>query len=269
MGAVRTMLAAAAVLALSACDRGAAPRPATPPAAATPAPPLTFQRSNPDAELSLKLPPQVAAIPALHAKLFDEGRRDLDAFGQRAKADLDRIRASGVGPARTYSRSLAYAFDAETPRLIGLTLTEFENTGGAHPNTRIGAVIWDKAAGRAIGAAELFRPGADLSAADKALCAAIRAAKRARTGEVSFAGAEVKDCPPLKDATLTLAPSTEPDRAGGLVALFSPYVLGPYVEGAYRIAVANAALQGLIAEPFEGEFAGEPAPGAGAAPSTP
>jgi hypothetical protein len=240
-------------------EKAEAPPPAPAPAPAPPAGPLTYSAKTADAEVSLTLPPQVGAVPALYAKLFSEGRNELDGFVEGARGELEELRAGGEKPGG-YARDLKYAVSAETPRLIGLILTAFENTGGAHPNTVLSPTVWDKAAGKALAPAELFAPGADMAAADKALCDAIHAAKQERVQSPDLTG-ELKDCPKLKDAPLALAASTEPNKAGGVVAVFSPYALGAYVEGAYRVVLPLSAFQGVVNPAYAGEFAGAPAPG--------
>jgi hypothetical protein len=266
----RLALIAGLALVAAACGRKAeeAKAPAPPAQAAAPAPPaaplppLTWRSSTRDAEVSLSLPPAVGRIPALYNRLFAEDRNDLEAFVEGAKGELEELRANGEA-VRAYGRSLDYAVTAETPRLLSLVRNEVENTGGAHPNTALTSTIWDKQAGKAIAAAALF--GADTAAADKALCDAVHAAKQARAGKPGLDG-EMKACPTLKRATLALAASTTPGKAGGVVALFSPYALGPYAEGAYRVVVPADAIRGALAPAYAAEFAGAPAPGADKGP---
>lgn len=255
-----TILAVAATVA--ACgpkpEEKAAEAPAAP-AAVQPAGPLTYTAKTADAEVSLTLPEAVGAVPALYAKLFSEGRNELDSFAEGAKGELEELRATGDKPL-PYGRSLDYAVTAETPRLLSLVLNALESTGGAHPNTILTTTVWDKAAGKALTPADLFAPGADMSAADKALCDAIHAAKKARVDDPALTG-ELKDCPKMKDAPLALAASTTPGKAGGVIAVFSPYALGAYAEGAYRVVTPLSAFQGVLSPAYAADFAGAPAPG--------
>lgn len=269
---MRTPAAAAAILILlaaSACDRkpeqpAPAPAPASAPSAAAPTPPLSYRSLSADAEVSLNVPRAVAAVPALYGTLFSAGRNDLQAFEEGAKGEHEELRANGE-TVRPYGRSLDYAVSAETPRLISLVLNALEFTGGAHPNTTLSATVWDKQAGREVPTAALFRPDADMAGPDKALCDAVHAAKKAKVGDAALTG-ELKACPRLKSAALALAASTTPGKAGGVVALFSPYALGAYVEGAYRVVVPLSAIQGALAPAYAGEFAGAPAPDAASGP---
>ncbi len=252
-------LAAALLAACGPKPEEAAQAPPPPTAPAEPAGPLSYTSKTADAEVSITLPPEVGAIPSLYAKLFSEGRNELDSFAEGAKGELEALRAGGDKPL-PYGRSLDYAVTAQTPRLLSLVLNAMENTGGAHPNTLLSTTIWDKAAGKAVAPADLFAPGADMTAADKALCDAIRAAKQTRAGDPALTG-ELKTCPALTAASLALAASTTPGKAGGLIAVFSPYALGPYAEGAYRVVVPASAVQGVLNPAYADQFAGAPAPG--------
>ena len=258
---MRAAVAVLAVLvALAACKKR---EQAPPPAARAPAPapaagPLTYEKKTTAAEVALKLPERVGQLPALYARLFAEGRNALDAFAEGATGEIEELRAAGL-PAAPYAREIEYTVAAETPRLLSLAVSNYENTGGAHPNASLDALTWDKATGRALPLVELFRPGADMAAANKALCDAIRTAKTERTGEASFAG-ELNACPALATVKATLAPSTVAGKAGGLTVLFSPYEIGPYVEGAYEIDLPLASFRSVLAPAYAGEFDGAPAP---------
>jgi len=197
-------------------------------------------------------------LPALYAQLFAENRNALDQFAEGAVGEVTGLRSAGL-PAQAYVRDVDYAVAAETPRLLSLTVSDYENTGGAHPNGAMRALTWDKATGRPVALADLFAPGADLSSANKALCDALAAAKKARTGHVDYTG-DFTACPPLKGLEAVLAPSTTAGKAGGLTVLFSPYMVGPYAEGTYEIAVPLAAFRAALAPLYAGEFDGAPAP---------
>jgi hypothetical protein len=246
-------------LALAACERreqqAAAP---PPPAKVAPAGPLAYARKTDIAEISLTLPARVGELPALYARLFGEQKAALDAFAADAAKDLEGLRAAGL-PARPYTRQVEYTVAAETPRLISLRVQTFEDTGGAHPNTALSALTWDKQQGKALAPKDLLAQGADSAAADRALCDAVKAEKRRRIGDDSFTTV-FPACPTLADAALLLAPSTAAGRAGGLTALFSPYDVGAYVEGAYEIDVPLAAVRTALNPAYATEFAGAPRP---------
>ena len=66
-------------------------------------------------------------------------------------------------------------------------------------------------------------------------------------------------CPKWADSDFVLAPSSAPGKIGGLVFLFDPYSIGPYVEGDWAIALPQAEFRAALAPQWAGEFAGAPA----------
>jgi hypothetical protein len=122
-------------------------------------------------------------------------------------------------------------------------------------------VLWDKALKRQVTWADLFTKGADYAGLDRALCAAINAAKRDRDPDAQTVALGGKDfaCPRAASTPFVLAPSTVGGKAGGLVFLIGPYQVGPYAEGAYEVTVPLSAFQSLLAPAYADEFAGAPA----------
>lgn len=239
--------------AVAACERKPEPPPAPPPVAAKPSPerPLKFERKTPAAVVSMTLPPEVAAQPALYAKLYSDGRTDLTAFVEGAKGESEDLASAGA-PEGVLQRKLTYKLTAETPRLLGLVLEEYEDTRGAHPNAALSGLIWDKARGKQLKPMDLVRPDANTLKLDAALCDAIHAAKQERTGSPELQADQ--RCPAFADIKITLAPGKTPGKAGGIIALFSPYEIGPWVEGDYRLALPPALVRDQLAPAYAGEF---------------
>ena len=55
-----------------------------------------------------------------------------------------------------------------------------------------------------------------------------------------------------------LAAGTTAGKAGGLVFLIAPYLVGPYAEGSYEVTVPQSAFRSLLAPAYADEFAGQP-----------
>ena len=263
------LVSAACVAALAACNRdrkgeqapaaadNAANAAATAPAA--PAAPMNYESDTPYAEVKLTLPPEIARYPELHARLYASDVNDLTQFNEGAQAD--HTEEGQDMPA--YTREITWSQAGATPRLVSMRKLSFEFTGGAHPNTAFGALLWDVAGKREVTAAHLFRPGADLSALDRALCDAINQAKRARVPDaprITLQGARdvVGQCPRAARTPFVLAGSDVAGKAGGLAFLIGPYQVGPYAEGSYEIVVPQSAFAALLAPEWAGEFAGTP-----------
>lgn len=251
----------AALVLVSACDRREASRPpaegdasgAVTPAGA--AAPLVYESATPFAEVKLTLPEAVKAQPDLHARLYAEGVRDLKAFNEGAQAD--RTEFGGDEQMQPYARELTWRPAGETGRLLSLSQTGSEYTGGAHPIPVLNATIWDKAMKRPIAPAALFRPGADMAVLDRALCAAANAAKKQRDPQAQTVGltGEGFTCPKAITVPFVLAPAPG-GKAGGLTFLIGPYLVGPYAEGSYEATVPAEAFRALLAPEYAGEFAG-------------
>jgi hypothetical protein len=253
------------VAALSACDRKpAAPAEApaastapTAPVAAAPAPmarPLAFDQTDPAAKVALRLPAEVANYPALHTLLYDREVAGLRTFA--AKAEADRKASTGQFPWRPYNRQGQWFLAADAAPLVSLRALWFEDTGGAHPNHGGASLLWDTTANREIQPKALFRPDADMSVLDKAICDAVAQAKTHRDGAVLLN--DMFSCPKWSQTVLVLAPSAIPGKVGGLTALIDPYVVGPYSEGDYEVTVPAAAFQSLLAPTYAGAFGGAP-----------
>lgn len=140
-------------------------------------------------------------------------------------------------------------------------------TGGAHPNHGSGSVLWLVPEQREANLSELFADGSEGSPAMTALHEAIRAGisetKRERLGEYYDPEQEEMWLGELRPAAesfgaFTLAPSTQPERAGGLIFHFDPYAVGSYAEGSYRVLVPQSVFADHLAAEWQGVFAGEP-----------
>lgn len=275
MAGVRVLiLVTAAAVTLAACQRpedktAPAPTPAAPPAAVTPADPavpFAFDSKTPFATVKLTLPPQLKAHPDLHAQLYSASVRDLRQFAEGAQADLSEAGAGGMA----YDKTIQFGAGFETGKLLSLSRVTSEFTGGAHPNSRYGSVLWDKALKRQVTAADLFRKGADLTALDRALCDAVNVEKRARgsiTEAATLGGKGMWTCPRAAETPFVLAQSATPGKAGGLTFLISPYQVDAYAAGGYEVTVPQAVFRALIVPAYVDEFAGAPLKGKGGSPA--
>ncbi|MFN4068773.1 MAG: DUF3298 domain-containing protein [Brevundimonas aurantiaca] len=261
---LRLLLSVAVAATVAACQRREDKAETPPPAPITAAPvdpaaagaPMSFDSETQYATVKLTLPDALKSKPDLHAPLYAAAVRDLRQFSEGAQADLSE---AGGGP-NPYEKTIAFDPGAETGKLFSLVRTDFEYTGGAHPNTSFSAVLWDKAMKKRLGFADLFRPGADLSGLNKALCDAANAAKQARSpgSETATPDGKMWTCPKAVSTPFVLAPSTTPGKAGGVVFLIGAYQIGPYSDGPYRLAVPQSVFRSLLNPAYADEFAGAP-----------
>jgi len=256
-------------LALAACNRdGDEPAPAEvavktdTPAQETPAASpsnLSFADKTEHATVSLTLPEGIKAEPDLHARTYAEEVRSLRQFEEGALAA--RTEAEGDEGMPPFEKTVTVTVAGQTDRLFSLRREAFDYSGGAHPNTLTTGIVWDRSLKRVIGAPELFRKGADLTALDQALCTAVNAARRARVPDartITLEGRDGWSCPGAGETPFVLAPGDQAGKAGGLIFLIGPYQVGPGVEGGYEIAIPQTAFKSMLATAYAGEFAGQP-----------
>lgn len=261
---LRALLLTAAVAAtLGACQRAEKKTPEAPKAAAeaTATGPLKYESATPWAKVSLTLPEAIKTQPELYAGLYRQEVADLAKYAEGAQAD--RTEAGGDSAMGPYEKTIIYSDPVQTGRLFSAMRTDFDYSGGAHPNTVATALLWDKTEKRRITPADLFAKGADLSALERTLCAAVNTAKKARPGATPISTkADTWSCPKLKDVAVVLAPGATAGqsggKAGGLTFLLDAYAVGPYVEGAYYITLPTSAFQTLLAPAYAAEFSGQP-----------
>ena len=256
----RILLVTVAVAAsLAACQRAEkkeaeAPKAA---AAATADGPLKYDSATPYAKTSLTLPEAIKTQPELYAALYRQEVADLAKYAEGAQAD--RTEAGGESAMGPYEKSIVYGDAVQTGRLFSAMRTDFDYSGGAHPNTVATALLWDKTEKRRISPADLFAKGADLSSLERALCDAVNTAKKARPGATPVSTkADTWSCPKLKDVAIVLAPGDAAGKAGGLTFLLDAYAVGPYVEGAYYLTLPASTFQTLLAPAYASEFGGKP-----------
>ena len=242
------------------------PAPPTPATSVTPAEaaaPFDFRSETPYASVELTLPQALKPYPDLHARLFAAGVRDLRQFTEGSQSDRTEAGGDiGVGP---YEKTIELDTPVETGKLLSLARTDYEFTGGAHGMSSFSGVLWDKALKRDLAPTDLFRQGADLSALDAALCAALNAEKKERDPAaapltVAAADGTMWSCPRATVVPFVLAAGSTPGKAGGLTFMVGPYIVGPYVEGSFWVNVPQSAFRDLITPAYVDDFAGDPTP---------
>jgi hypothetical protein len=218
--------------------------------------PYSFELTSPDARVALTIDQQAGAWPALHQRLYQEGRRELTDFVERAHVDRQdlAVKERDLPP---YTRNVAWTVTAETARLVSLRQAWEDYTGGARGSKGATVLLWSKGDEAPVTQTALFRPDANYAALDRLLCDGALKARRARIGQAD--AQLLGDCPTWKDRRAVLVPSALENRAGGLMFIFDPYVLGPSVDGTYEVVVPQAAFRAALMPKYQGEFDGAPA----------
>jgi len=180
-------------------------------------------------------PVQAGAIPELAALL--------DRRLERARASLTRQAAEGRAAARDngfpynkYSSGMEWRLVADLTGWLSLSGRFNSYTGGAHGIYGVESMVWDKEAGRALRAVDLFTsPQALSEALGDRFCEGLdrlRAERREEPVEGDEYGFNA--CPSVDE--LTVLVGSENARTFNRMTLYAgPYVAGPYAEGAYEI----------------------------------
>src|SRR3569833_1860084 len=195
--------------------------------------PVKIQRNNADLEFTYEYPAQAAAIPALDRRFRAEAANEYRRHLKLGRIDKKSYGQEGRGSVTDFY-SKVWSAAGETPRLLSLQYQHNTYTGGAHPNTDYGALLWDRKLDREITVSSLFlRTSAFATLARPTYCKALdREREKRREGE-KLALTEFNACP--KFAHLAISPMDKNNDGrfdrGAFVA--SPYEAGPYSEGEY------------------------------------
>ncbi|WP_376707548.1 DUF3298 and DUF4163 domain-containing protein [Bradyrhizobium glycinis] len=189
-------------------------------------------------EARVFLDDKIKANAALAADCLAEGRKWLDKNAAEAaaarKADPQFFKESGWDFERKYEIRSVVA-----DRYVSILRNDHMNTGGAHPNSGVNTILWDKADNKRISIRPFFAEtadnGATMKAMVKAIIASLKAEKKKREAGETATDEWFKGVAPslLKIGAVTLAPSTEAGKSSGLTLHYPPYAVGPYAEGEY------------------------------------
>ncbi|HMJ41930.1 MAG TPA: RsiV family protein [Pseudolabrys sp.] len=215
-------------------------------------------------EASIQIDDTLKAYPGLYDNLLAEGRRGLAKW--RLDADKDRKATPEIfRDGRRYSHDRGYTQRSVIGRYVSVLRTDYFDGIGAHPNTVLNTILWDIDAKKPVSIRPLFKETADNGPTLKRLTTAIRAAlaviKRSQDIPVadpetdeSLAGVQPKL---LEIGAIALAPSTETGKSAGMLFYFSPYAVGPYVEGAFTAFVPWTAFKDDLSAQGAALFGGE------------
>jgi hypothetical protein len=228
--------------------------------AAEPRPDAAIKNKNLDA--SVVLDDKIKADAALTADCLAEGRKWIDKNATHAavsrKQDPVLFRNGGWGFERKYAvRSMVDG------RYVSIVRSDYMNTGGAHPNSDVDTILWDKAAKKRISIRPFFNETADngptMNAMLKGVIASLKIEKKKRDATDTATAESFKSLEPklLKIGAVTLAPSTETGKSSGLTFHYSPYAVGPYAEGEYVAFVPWETLKPYLTPEGSKVFGGE------------
>lgn len=231
----------------------------SPALAAEPKPDYAVKTKVIDAKITLDAP--IKADAKLAENCLAEGKAWIAERRAEAepeyRSDPEEFRNGPWSYERNYtSRSLV------ADRYQSIVRSDYSYTGGAHPNTEIDTILWDKTQGKRISIRPFFTDLADDSPAMKAMVAGVvaslKAEKKARgTDESDVDYINAIEPKLLKIGPVTLAPSTEAGKSSGLSFHYSPYAVGAYAEGPYVAFVPWQTLKPYLSPEGTAVFAGQ------------
>jgi hypothetical protein len=229
--------------------------------AAEPKPDYAFK--NKLLDMSVILDPSVKKNPALAADSLKEGKAWVAKQRADAKSAMKEVPAAvSADHPWTYERKYQ-ARSVVADRYISVVRSDYMDTNGAHPNSEVDTVLWDDASKKRISIRPFFTEtedgGPTMRAMLSAATEAVKVEKKAR-GVDDFSGVDwYKELKPslTKIGAIALTPSTEAGKSAGLTFHFSPYVVGPYAEGAYVVFVPWQKLKAYLSPEGVAIFAGE------------
>lgn len=202
-------------------------------------------------DASVFLDAGIRADPALAADCLAEGRKWIDKNAAEAEASRKQDPVLFRNGGWTFERKYTVRSVVDG-HYVSIVRDDYMNSGGAHPNSDIDTILWDKSASKRISIRPFFTETADdgptLKAMLKGVIVSLNLEKKRDSSETATAewykGLEPKL---LKIGAVTLAPSTEPGKSSGLTFHYPPYAVGPYVEGQYVAFVPWEVLKSYLA----------------------
>jgi Protein of unknown function (DUF3298) len=209
---------------------------ASPSLAADPKPDAIIK--NKSIEARVFLDDRIKADTALAADCLAEGKKWLDKNAAEAaaarKQDPQFFKDGGWDFERKYSIRAVVA-----DRYVSVMRNDYMDTHGAHPNSDVNTILWDKVETKRISIRPFFTETADngptMKAMVKAVITSLKIEKKKRDTSETATDEWFKSVEPslLKIGAVTLAPSTEAGKSSGLTFHYPPYAVGPYAEGEY------------------------------------
>ncbi|CCD93166.1 conserved exported hypothetical protein [Bradyrhizobium sp. ORS 375] len=232
---------------------------ASPVFAAEPKPDATINSKAIEANVTLDS--QIKADAPLSAYCLADGKKWIDKNAADAakerKEDPQAFRDGKWSFERKYAVRSVVA-----DRYISIVRDDYMNTGGAHPNSDVNTILWDKASAKPISIRPFFTETADNGPALKAMLAGVitslKAEKKKRDATETATAEWFKGLEPklLKIGAVTLAPSTDAGKSSGLTFHYPPYAVGPYAEGQYVAFVPWETLKPYLSPEGQAIFAG-------------
>jgi Deacetylase PdaC len=244
--------------------------PPTPPATPDPGAPVaqadgSLAFSDDTISFSAAIPPGSANDPVL-TYLRTDALSFFEGYRSNARIDAQDRKTQGA-PAMPWEVTIEWKYTASAGDIVSLVGTAYEFTGGAHGMTYTDTHIARAATGEEIAFGSMLQTGALSPAVTIAVCEALKRAKLESIGSATIYDepivcAGVNTNIKIEEAKFALAPSSEPNKFGGLFVYYDAYAVGPYAEGGHALTIpAEVFVHDVRPEYkdlFGGKVSGEP-----------
>ena len=198
--------------------------------------PVKVERKSAALEFTYGWSSEAAAIPALDRRF----RADLAKAYREALTNARQDQILARQQKRDYNPefySMQWSTAGQTPRLLSLQNQLGTFTGGAHPNSNQGALLWDRRLNQEVSLDALFLRKQTFSGLTRIHYCTLLNAERRKRREGETLGGDFDQCPKYSELAIAPADNDKDGRFDTLAFIASPYVAGPYVEGEYEIEV--------------------------------
>lgn len=198
---------------------------------------VKVERNSAALEFSYSYPAEAAAIPALNRRFQADLATQYRKASKLGLEDLKIYKEQKRGGISDFF-SMEWTTAGQTPRLLSLQNQLSTFTGGAHPNTSYGALLWDRRLGREIRMETLFlRSGAFAALTRSRYCAALDAERKKRREGEKLDLPDFNACPKYSELAITAVDKDRNNRFDSIAFVASPYTAGPYAEGEYEVSL--------------------------------
>lgn len=198
--------------------------------------PVKIERDSDLLEFTYEWSSEAAAVPALDRRFRAERAKAYrDAL---ANARQDQLLARQQK--RDYNQesySMHWSTAGQTSRLLSLQSQLGTFTGGAHPNSNNGALLWDRRLSQQLSMDDLFLRRQAFGALTRIRYCTLLAAERQERRKGEKFGGDFDQCPKYSELAIAPVDKDKDGRFDTIAVVASPYVAGPYVEGEYEIEI--------------------------------
>jgi len=240
------------------------------------APQISIQK--PYVETTVTVDPALKQFADLFANCLAEGKAWADRVTNDATAQWHSDR-SAFRDGMKWSEDREYALRSVVGPYVSVVRSDGTFEGGAHPNQEIDTILWSNTARKRTNIRPFFNETADNGPTMTALAQLARLAVAAEKLSKGINGYDDDDIPAdkltpeqeikrdnfvaqgvqpalLRLGPVTLAPSTDAGKSAGLTFHYSPYAVGPYVEGPHTVFVPWTAFAQYLSDEGKQLFGG-------------